>query len=194
VTGEAEKPRAEQQAPQPEQTPPRRRRRVLALALVVLGAVIGGAGVVFIVPRPGPTPQGPPGPDVRLFDHPDPMEFTFNPTVERGHRQARISFLFTYKADSKDVGYSAAPGGAAPAAPAGDSGRLLPVPRAIKINWSRAYSRCLEVLSNQSAETLLDPDGKRRVKAVLIDELSATLFPDRIATVDDILWKGYFIQ
>ena len=152
--------------------------------MVLLGAVLGGAGVVFLTPKPPAAPHGPPPSDIRLYDHPDPMEFTINPVVERGHKQAMIHFLFTYKADSKDV-VSAAPGGDAGGHGGGaDTGHLPPVLESIKVNWNRAYSRCLEVLSNQRAETLLDPDGKRMVKRMLIDELSVTLFPDGVATVN----------
>jgi len=174
-----------------EEQAPAKKKRLGAILLVVIGAALGGAGVVFLMPHPEPKPHGPPPADIRIYDYPEPMEFTFNPIVERGHKQARLEFLFSYKADSKDVGMGTETGeGAA----GGVKRELPPVLKAIKVNWSRAYSRCLEVLSDQTSETLLDPDGKRRVKRLLIEELSATLFPDGIASVDDILWKSYFVQ
>ena len=172
------------------------KKRLPPVVLVLLGAMVGGAGVVFMAPQPEPIPHGPPPKDIRLYDHPEPMEFMFNPVAERGHHQARVSFVFTYKADSHDVELhtdgagGGGHGGGSDAAPAA----LPPVLLAIKTNWNRAYSRCLEVLANEKAQALNDPDGKRRIKRRLIDELSATLFPDGIATVDDILWKGFFVQ
>ena len=172
------------------------------LLMVVLGAVAGGAGVVFMGPKPPEPEHAPPPPDIRVYDHPTPMEFTVNPVVDRGHKQAMIHFLFAYRADKVDVegedhgegdgGGHGGGHGAAPAEPSADD--LPPVLRAIAVNWNRAESRCLEVLSGQHVETLLDPDGKRKLKRALIEELTATLFPGGEATVDDILWKKFFVQ
>lgn len=175
-----------------------KKKKMVPVLMMVVGAMAGGAGVVMMSPKQEVVEHGPPPADIRLYDHPEAMEFTINPVVERGHKQAMIHFLFTYKADSKDVqtddhgdaGGGGGHGGGAPAEPV----ELPPVLEAIKVNWNRAYSRCLEVLSNQKATTLVDPEGKRRIKRILIEELSATLFPNGIATVDDILWKKYFVQ
>lgn len=171
--------------------------KLLPLILVVAGAVLGGAGVVVMGPSPEEEEHGPPPADIRLYDHPEAMEFVVNPVVERGHKQARIQFLFTYKADSKDVeGPGDAAGGDGGGHGGGDAAttELPPVLSSIQLNWNRARSRCLELLSNQRADTLMSPEGKRRIKRELVDELSATLFPDGIATVDDILWKDFFVQ
>ena len=177
-----------------------KKKSMLPILMVVVGAVLGGAGVVVMTPKPEPEEHGPPPADIRLYDHPVAMEFTINPVVERGHKQAMIHFLFTYKADSKDVQPPDGAGGGGGGHGGGHGGgaeapaELPPVLDAIKVNWNLAYSRCLEVLSNQKASTLVDPDGKRRLKRLLIEELSATLFPDGIAAVDDILWQKYFVQ
>lgn len=187
---------ADEKDPKTEEPTPEGKKRgkpVLPALMVLVGAVLGGAGVVVFSPEPMPKDHGPPPKDIRLFDHPTPMEFTINPVVEKGHKTAMIHFLFTYKADAKDVL------GAAAGAGAGEHGgpgmtEVPPVPKAIQTNWNRAYSRCLEVLSNQKAAELIDPEGKRALKRTLIDELSATLFPDGTATVDDILWQKYFVQ
>jgi flagellar basal body-associated protein FliL len=172
---------------------PAKKKKLTPILMVVLGAVLGGAGVVFLAPQPPQREHAPTAPDIRLYDHPTAMEFTINPVVERGSKTAMVQFLFSYKADHRDV----QPGGdgAGHGADAeGGSAELSPVLKSIAINWNRAYSRCLEVLSNQKASVFVDPEGKRRLKRTLIDELSATLFPDGIATVDDILWKKMFVQ
>ena len=183
----------EKEQTEESQEPAKKKKKLLPILMVLLGAVLGGAGVVFLTPEPEHRDQGPPPPDIRLYDHPTPMEFTVNPVVERGSKTAMVHFLFTYKADHRDV-QSGGDAGAHGAVAEGDAAELSPVLKSIAINWNRAYSRCLEVLSNQPASVFVDPEGKRRLKRTLIDELSATLFPDGIATVDDILWKKMFVQ
>jgi flagellar basal body-associated protein FliL len=189
---DAKDPKTEEPAPEAKK---KGGKRLLPVLMVLVGAVVGGAGVVVLGPKPVMKEHGPPPKDVRLYDHPQAMEFTINPVVERGHKTAMIHFLFTYKADAKDVTVSPlASGEHGKEGEGAMSSELPPVLKSIQANWNRAYSRCLEVLSNQKAADLLDPEGKRALKRTLIDELSASLFPDGIATVDDILWQKYFVQ
>lgn len=175
-----------------EQQEPAKKKKLVPVLMVVLGAVLGGAGVVFLAPKPEQREHAPPPADIRLYDHPTPMEFTVNPVVDRGSKTAMVHFLFTYKADHRDV--QAGGDAGAHGTGADPNAELSPVLKSIAVNWNRAYSRCLEVLSNQKAAVFVDPEGKRRLKRTLIDELTVTLFPDGIATVDDILWKKMFVQ
>lgn len=187
---------AQEQDGKEQEQEARVRKGVPAVVFVLVGAVAGGAGMVWLSPTPAPTTETTHAPDVRVFDHPDPMEFLINPISDRGSRTAMIHFLFSYRAATEDVeGKHEADGGGEgghAGTPALDD--LPPVPREIKLNWNRAVSRCIEVLSSQRVDTLMDPDGKRMVKRMLIDELSATLFPDGKAKVDDILWTKFVVQ
>jgi flagellar basal body-associated protein FliL len=152
----------------------KRASRLPPVLFLVAGAVLGGAGVVFIVPRPAPSQEsGPPAPVIEQIELPDMLEFNFNPKVERGHRMAHVQFYIVYKQDKL---------------------REREVKEALRTNWNRAYSRCLEVLKNAPLEMLEGMQGMRELRMVLKDELSATLFPSGIATVDDILWKKINLQ
>lgn len=164
------------------------RRRASQFALVMVGAAVGGATVVLAIPRAEPVEYVPAHKVVRLFHHPDPMEFTVNPQVDRGHKTALITFTFSYRADENDVYGSREKSHAT-----GPDG-LGPVPKLIKFNWGRAYSHCLELLTNQRADTLMEPKGKLLVKRMLKDELTRSLFPEGMARVDDILWKRFVLQ
>lgn len=170
-----------------------------AIVLICVGAALGGAGVVVMTPAP-PVHVEKEEPKIELFEHPDKMEFTFNPQAERGYKSAIVSFVFVYKADRKDVegdGHAEASGeggghGGGGEEAAGED--LPPVLAAIKKHWNRARSRAFEILSNQSAETLNSPEGKRHLKALLIEALTDAFFPDGIATVHDIYWEKIFVQ
>lgn len=142
--------------------------------LLLIGAVAGGAGVVFLVP-PKETVKvvGPPTPVIEQVELPDPFEFSFNPKSERGHRSALVSFYIVYKQDKNQE---------------------EEVTRLLRTNWNRAYSRCTEVLKNTPVEMYGSMEGMRKLRQRLKDELSASLFPTGIASVDDILWKKFTVQ
>jgi flagellar basal body-associated protein FliL len=173
---------------------PARKKGLPAIALVAVGAALGGAGVVFLAPKPEPVAHGPAQPEIVSYEHPDAMEFTFNPQVKRGYKTALVSLKFVYEADRKLVEGDAAAhignGQSDPNAPAA----LAPVPAAIKTYWNRATSRCNEVLSAQDVDTLTSPDGKRHLKRLLIDELGASFFPDGQARVVDVYLMKTFVQ
>lgn len=141
---------------------------------LIIGAVAGGAGVVFLAPRPAVVKVvGPQQPEIEQVELPDLWEFTFNPRVERGFKVAQVSFFVVYKQDKR---------------------KEAEVTKSLKTNWNRAYSRCMEVLTNTPPANLGSFDGKQKLRACLRDELSASLFPDGIATVDDILWKKFSVN
>lgn len=138
------------------------------------GAVLGGAGVVFMAPPKEVVKMvGPPQVEIEQVELPDLWEFTFNPRVERGYKVAQVSFYIVYKQEKH---------------------KEAQVTKTLKTNWNRAYSRCMEVLKNTPPTTLGSMDGMQKLRARLRDELSASLFPDGVATVDDILWKKFSIQ
>jgi flagellar basal body-associated protein FliL len=182
----------------PEPAPaPAAKKKVPAIALVAVGAALGGAGVVFLAPAPAPVAHGPTEPEIVSYEHPDAMEFTFNPQVKRGYKTALVSLKFVYEADRKLVEGDAAHAGEGGAHDKGApeaAAPLPPVPNAIRTYWNRATSRCYEVLSNQDVDTLTSPDGKKYLKRLLIDELGASLFPDGQARVVDVYLMKIFVQ
>lgn len=177
----------------------KKKRGLLPILLVAVGAAIGGAGVVLLSPKPKPVEHAPPPPEIVAYEHPDVLEFTFNPQVKRGYKTALVQFKFVYEADRKlvegDHAHGAAESGgghgaAEPAAPA----HLPPVLEAIKTYWNKASARCFEVLSGQDIDTLTTPDGMTYLKRLLIDELNATLFPEKQARVVDVYLLKIFVQ
>jgi flagellar basal body-associated protein FliL len=177
---------------------PAKKKGLPAIALVAVGAALGGAGVVFLAPKPEPAPHGPAQPELVSYEHPDPMEFTFNPQVKRGYKTALVSLKFVYEADRKlvegDAAHAADGGGGHDKADPKAAAPMAPVPSAIKTYWNRATSRCYEVLSNQDVETLTSPDGKKYLKQLLIDEIGASLFPEGQARVVDVYLMKIFVQ
>ncbi len=177
-----------------------KKKGIPAIALVALGAIAGGGGAAVMSGGAPPEEHHEPVVEYGLFDHPDLMKFSFNPLAKRGSRSAIISFRFAYNCDKTLI--LPPTGGAAPAAGGhgapGGGGKgpapLGPVPKLIKLNWHRAYSRCLGVLMQQPVERLQTAEGKEHLKRMLIDELGAALFPDGSAKVDDILWEKFYIQ
>lgn len=182
---------------QPKEEQAEKKKGLPAIVLICVGAALGGAGVVVMTP-PAPVHVQKEEPKIELFEHPDKMEFTFNPQARRGYKSAIVSFVFVYKADRKDVERdpdAAAGGGEGHAGgEEGSSEGLPPVLAAIKKHWNRARSRALEILSNQTAETLNSPEGKQHLKALLIEALTDAFFPDGIASVHDIYWEKIFVQ
>ena len=165
---------AEEKDTKPPEGGGKKKGSMKPLVFLAIGAVAGGAGVVTMAPkREVVKVVGPPQPEIEQVEVPDLLEFTFNPRVERGQKLAQVSFYIVIKQDKH---------------------KEAEVTKALKTNWNRAYSRCMEVLANTPAANLNTPDGKPKLRARLCDELSATLFPDGIATVDDLLWKKFGVQ
>lgn len=164
----------EKEAKPPPEGEGKKKGGIKPMLFLVAGAVVGGAGVVFMVPPKEVVKViGPPQAEIEQVELPDLWEFTFNPRVDRGYKVAQVSFYIVYKQDKH---------------------KEEQVSKTLKTNWNRAYSRCMEVLKNTPPTTLGTMDGMQKLRAKLRDELSASLFPDSIATVDDILWKKFSVQ
>ncbi|MHC4512751.1 MAG: flagellar basal body-associated FliL family protein [Planctomycetota bacterium] len=170
MTGEEEEQKEQQEEPVKKKS-----RLISALVFVAIGAAVGGAGVAIFTPPP--VQQEDTGnrlPELELVEHDDIMKFLVNPQAERGGRiTARIGFRFVCRRDKH---------------------KKKQVNKSIKDYWNKAYSRCLMVISNQDVKFLATAEGKQALRKTLVDELSLTLFPDGIATIEDILWTEYFLQ
>lgn len=147
-----------------------------AMILVALGAGLGGAGVVLFT---SPAEQkeedvSSKAPEYQLVEHEDIMKFLVNPQTDRGGRiTARIGFRFVYKRDKHQAKKTL---------------------KSIRDYWNKAYSRCLMVISSQNVKFLSSTEGKQSLRKMLVSELTLTLFPQKLAIVEDILWTEYFLQ
>jgi flagellar basal body-associated protein FliL len=146
--------------------------------LIAVGAALGGVGVVFGVPPKQVEVHVPEV--VHTFtpiQHPDLLEFQFNPRAQAGKAYASVSFYFVYVArdDREEAAFEA-----------------------IKTNWDRIRSRVLELLSNTSVSDLNAENGKRMLAKALVDDLDATIFPgkadEKVAKVSEVLWAKWILQ
>jgi flagellar basal body-associated protein FliL len=162
-----------------EKAPEQPRKKGLpAIVMVAAGAVLGGAGVVFGVPqkKPEAVVEQPVLKDVQV-QHPDLMEYAFNPRTDAGKAYASIAFYFVYEVreDREQKAFEQ-----------------------IKAHWDRARSNCLLLLKARTLRELNSENGQRILAKDLTDELNASLFPgierDKMARVTEVLWSKFIIQ
>ncbi len=150
------------------------------LVLIAIGALVGGAGVVFAVPaktvevhveQPAP---GWSSPQV----HPDVFEHTFNPAQKVGRATAMLwfSFMYRFREDLEDE-----------------------VMETMEAYMPLAESNTLQLLSTRTLKELESVSGFAAVEADLIAELNQTLFADfqqdgNLAEVTKILWRKKLFQ
>lgn len=154
------------------------RRGAPALVFLALGAILGGVGVVFAVP-----PQKvevkieQPPPQIVPVEHPDLLEFRFNPQTSAGKATGYVSFRFEYEVRDD---------------------RLPEAEKFVRAYWNRAKSNCLLLLQARTVRQLTSQQGQQVLTADLVDELEHSLFPghveDRVARVTRILWNEIRIQ
>jgi flagellar basal body-associated protein FliL len=154
-----------------------KKRGLSAIVMVAVGAVLGGAGVVFAVPpkKVEVVVEKPP-PRIQPIKHPDVVEITFNPQTEAGKGFASIKFKFTYEVreDLEQEAY-----------------------KQVADNWDRARSNCLFMLGARTSRELGSDSGKRALVKDLTDELDHALFPDdghKIARVSEVLVVDLMLQ
>ena len=149
-----------------------------AIVLIAAGAALGGAGVVVAVP-PKVVEVEVEQPVFELVDieHPDVLEFTFNPVSKtgRGIASFKFQFVYTVREDHEEEAFEL-----------------------IKAKWRQANSNILMILSNRSMEELRTESGIRMLEKDVIDDLDRTLFPEvsghKVAKVARILWNKQLFQ
>ena len=146
------------------------------LVLVAVGAALGGTGVVFALPPK--QVQVPVQQSVHEFvsvEHPDIMEFDFNPRSEAGKAYASAEFHFVYRV-REDREHDAF--------------------ELIKAHWSRARSNVLMLLRARSMVEMNASNGQDVLSKDIVDELDAVLFPghkdSKLATVTEVLWSKFY--
>lgn len=150
----------------------KKKKGLPAIVMVAVGAVVGGAGVVFAVPpKEKVVVQAPKRLEIIDVTHPDVIEHEFNPKSKAGRGIARFSFKFVYSV-REDLEKDAF--------------------KLIEENWETAKSNALDVLANRSIEELNSEAGRRILTSDLIDDLDRSLFPgkkeDKIARVERVIW------
>ncbi|MCB9877916.1 MAG: flagellar basal body-associated FliL family protein [Planctomycetes bacterium] len=136
----------------------KKKKGLPAIVLVAVGAIVGGAGVVFAVPPKVIEKKVEEKPKEFLdVTHPDVIEVTFNPRTRAGKGTARISFKFVYtvREDLEEEAYEQ-----------------------IKTNWDRAKDHVIVILKSRTVEELNSEVGVKLLKHDLIQDLDATMFPD----------------
>ena len=158
----------------------KKKKGLPAIVMVAVGAIVGGAGVVFAVPPKVKIEKVQEKPH-ELIDvkHPDEILHEFNPKSRgAGRGIARMSFKFVYtvRDDHVDEAFEQ-----------------------IKEHWEDARSVTLDVFANRSWEELNSEAGRRMLEKDLIDELDRALFPaaknePKIARVTRVNWAKRLMQ
>ncbi len=150
-----------------------------AIVLVAVGAALGGVGVVFAVP-PKVVEVEVEKPVLQEWDiqHPDVLEFVFNPVSKTGRGTAKFKFQFVYRA-REDLEHDAF--------------------ERIKEAWTEAYSRVLTLLSQRSMAELRTEAGFRMAEKAILDELNRAIFPtlgeeEPIAEIVRLMWQQKLFQ
>lgn len=157
---------------------PAKKKGLPAMVLVAVGAIVGGAGVVFAVPPKTIEVAKPPvvHEDIDVT-HPDLVKKEFNPRTRAGKGYCRVSFKFVYtvREDREDEAFEQ-----------------------IGQHWEQANSNVLMILKTRSMEELQSESGIRMLEHDLIADLDRTLFPGRgdakVAAVTRVLWSDWLLQ
>ncbi|MCK5941043.1 MAG: hypothetical protein KAI24_03660 [Planctomycetes bacterium] len=148
------------------------------LVMIAIGALVGGAGVVFAIPPKTVEVEVevPPLEYVEV-EHPDLIQKTFNPRQRAGKGVAKVSFRFVYtvREDLVDQAYDQ-----------------------LKLNWNKANSKALSLLRSRSIKELNSEAGTRVLEHDLIEELDKAFFGggdgEPVAKITEIMWVDWLLQ
>ena len=148
------------------------------IVMVALGAILGGAGVVFAVP-PKTIEVTKEIKPAELVDvtHPDVIQHEFNPRTKAGKGMGRVALKFVYRVreDEEDKAFAM-----------------------IRDNWEQANSNVLLILKTRSMEELGSESGMRTLEKDILDDLDRTLFPGdpktKLARVSRVMWSKWLMQ
>lgn len=153
-----------------------KKKGLSALVMIAVGAVIGGAGVVFVVPpKKIEVPVAKPALRIQPIKHPDVLEITFNPQTDAGKGFASIKFKFTYEV-REDL--------------------VATAEQQVVDHWDRARQNCLFMLCGRTVRDLQGPN-KQALAKDLMDTLDKALFPDdehKVAHVTEVYVVDMMLQ
>ncbi|MFT4512146.1 MAG: flagellar basal body-associated protein FliL [Planctomycetota bacterium] len=139
----------------------KKKKGLSPVIMIALGAIVGGAGVVFAIPPKTETivAPAPEFEDVHVM-HPDLIQQTFNPKQRAGKGVMKMSFYFVYtltqekgKADIEHAAFEL-----------------------IVKNWKRASSDAGSVLRSRSYEELSSESGMKLLEHDLLEALTEAMF------------------
>lgn len=169
---------AEDKNQEPDKAETPKKKGLPPLVLIAVGAIVGGAGVVFAVP-PKTVEVVQPAKVYETLDvtHPDLIQHEFNPRTKAGKGIGRVALKFVYRVreDHEQAAFEQ-----------------------IKENWELANSNVLLLLKTRSMEELQSESGVRMLEKDILDDLDRTLFPERdghrIAKVSRVMWSKWLMQ
>jgi len=148
------------------------------LVMIAIGALVGGAGVVFAIPpKTVEVKVETPPPEYVEVEHPDLILKTFNPRQRAGKGVAKVSFRFVYtvREDLQDQAFEA-----------------------LQKHWNMANSKALSLLRSRSIKELNSESGERVLEHDLIGVLNEEFFHadegEPIAEVTEIMWVDWLLQ
>ncbi|HEX5054021.1 MAG TPA: hypothetical protein VFZ65_19740 [Planctomycetota bacterium] len=155
-----------------------KKKRLPAIAMVAIGAIAGGAGVVFVVP-PKTVEVKVEAPVHEYVDvtHPDAIQHEFNPRTRAGKGIGRVQlkFVYTVREDLEGQAFEQ-----------------------IKEHWEQANSNMLKILKSRSMEELQSEAGVCMLEKDIVDDLDRTMFPavhgKKIARVTRVMWSKWLMQ
>lgn len=156
----------------------KKKKGLPAIVMIAIGAIVGGAGVVFAVP-PKTIAVVEPVKVLETLDvtHPDPIQHEFNPRTKAGKGIGRVALKFVYRVREDDEAQAF---------------------EKIKEHWEQANSNVLLILKTRSMEELQSESGVRTLERDVIDDLDRTLFPTengrKVARVTRVMWSKWLMQ
>lgn len=151
------------------------------IVMIAVGAIVGGAGVVFAVPPKTIEKKVEEKPKEFVdVGCPDVILNEFNPHTRAGKGVCRISFKFRYTV-REDLKAEAI--------------------KSMKEHWDQAKSNTLEMLKARSLEELNTETGVQLLKKDLTTCLDDTLFPpdkdkggEKVGFVTTLIWDQFLTQ
>ncbi len=148
------------------------------IVMIAVGAIVGGAGVVFAVPpKTIAVKEEVKVPQTIDVTHPDLIQHEFNPRTKAGKGIGRVALKFVYRVreDMEDTAF-----------------------QQIKEHWEQANSNVLLILKTRSMEELGSESGVRTLEKDILDDLDRTLFPGeqktKTARVTRVMWSKWLMQ
>lgn len=159
----------------------KKKKGLPAIVMIAIGAIVGGAGVVFAIP-PKTIEKVAPPPEFEEVHvtHPDIIKKEFNPRQRTGKGVARVSFKFVYtvhqdkdKKDKEKVAFEE-----------------------ISKNWDKANSYALDLFRSRTIKELNSDTGTTILKHDLMEELNRAFFSGEhpVAKVTDVMWIDWLMQ
>ena len=159
----------------------KKKKGLPAIVMIAIGAIVGGAGVVFAIPPKTVEKIAPPPVFEEVeIKHPDPIQHTFNPQGRSGKSVAKVSFKFHYtvvqevgKVDVQSEAFES-----------------------LKNNWDRAEGESYMYMLDRSYDDLRSASGKVIIVHDLKEILTHRLFPGEhpIARVTDLIITELLLQ